>query len=110
MRSCSQRCWRSGLPFTVVFLPLGVYYVGHLQEFAAHYDQGGVTEAASPVRELLRSFYRTLQSPFFFGDSLWRHNVSGSSFLNPPVAFACFLGLLLALASVAHRLRLIDAV
>jgi 4-amino-4-deoxy-L-arabinose transferase-like glycosyltransferase len=92
-----------------VFLPLGLYYVGHLQEFAARYDQVGVTAAASPVRELLRSFYRTLQSPFFFGDGLWRHNVSGSPFLNPLVAFACFLGLLLALASVAHRLRLIDA-
>jgi hypothetical protein len=92
-----------------VFLPLGLYYLGHLQEFAARYDQVGVTAAASPVRELLRSFYRTLQSPFFFGDGLWRHNVSGSPFLHPLVAFACFLGLLLAIGSVAHRLRLIDA-
>ena len=92
-----------------VFLPLGLYYIGHLQEFAARYNQVGVTASASPVRELLRSLYRTLQSPFFFGDALWRHNVSGSPFLHPLVAFACFLGLLLALGSVAHRLRLIDA-
>jgi hypothetical protein len=95
--------------FAIVFLPLGIYYVGHLQEFAARYDQVGFTATASPVRELLRSFYRTLQSPFFFGDALWRHNISGSPFLYAPVAFACFLGLLLALASVAHRLRLINA-
>ena len=95
--------------FGIVFLPLGVYYIGHLQEFAARYDQVGFTAAGSPVRELLRSFYRTLQSPFFFGDGLWRHNVSGNAFLHPLVALACFLGLLLALASVAHRPRLIDA-
>jgi 4-amino-4-deoxy-L-arabinose transferase-like glycosyltransferase len=95
--------------FTVVFLPLGVYYIEHFQEFVARYDQVGFSEAASPVRELLRSLYRTLQSPFFFGDAQWRHNVSGSPFLNQLVAFACFLGLLLALASVAHRARLIDA-
>src|ERR1700722_9450697 len=92
-----------------VFLPLGLYCIGHLQEFAARYDQVGVTASASPVLQLLRSLYRTLQSPFFFGDALWRHNVSGSPFLHPLVAFACFLGLLLALGSVAHRLRLIDA-
>jgi 4-amino-4-deoxy-L-arabinose transferase-like glycosyltransferase len=95
--------------FVIVFLPLGIYYIGHLQEFAARYDQVGFTAAASPARELLRSFYRTVQSPFFFGDALWRHNVSGGPFQYPLVALACFLGLLLAAVSVAHRLRLIDA-
>jgi len=95
--------------FAVVFLPLGVYYLRHFQDFVGRYDQVGFTAAGSPVRELLRSFYRTLQSLFFFGDGMWRHNVSGGPFLDPLVAFACFLGLLLAAASVAHRGRLIEA-
>jgi 4-amino-4-deoxy-L-arabinose transferase-like glycosyltransferase len=95
--------------FAAAFIPLGAYYVLHLPEFLARYQQVGFSSSASPVRELLRSFYRTLQSPFFFGDGTWRHNVSGAPFLNPLVAFACFLGLLLAFTSVAHRARLIRA-
>ena len=95
--------------FGVTFAPLALYYVRHLQEFFTRYNEVGFTSAPSPVRELLRSFFRTLQSPFFFGDGTWRHNVSDAALLHPLVAFACFLGFLLAFASVAHRLRLIRA-
>ena len=93
--------------FAVVFAPLALYYVQHLGEFFQRYNQVGFSSAASPARELARSFYRTLQSPFFFGDGTWRHNVSDAPFLNPLVSLACFLGLLLAFASVAHRVGLI---
>jgi len=98
-----------GVASGATFLPLALYYVQHFREFFTRYDQVGFTSAASPVWELMRSLFRTLQSPFFFGDGTWRHNVSDSPLLHPLVAFACFLGLLLALASVADRLRLVSA-
>lgn len=89
----------------LVFAPLAFYYVTHLNEFFDRYDMVGFTSAASPLRELLRSLYRTAQSPFFFGDGNWRHNISDAAMLHPLVALSLFIGLLFCAVSLMRSLR-----
>lgn len=78
--------------FMVVSSPLAIYYVDHLKEFLVRYNEVGFTAAGSPLEELLRSSYRTVQSVIFFGDGNWRHNVSGAALLHPFVAVLSILG------------------
>ena len=94
--------------FSAVFLPLGVYYWSHAHQFAARYDKVGFTVAASPMQALLRSAIRTLQAPFLFGAGNWVHAISYAPLLHPFVGLACFIGFLLAVCSIAHRIRLLS--
>jgi len=93
--------WRRALVFLIVAFivgaPIGWYFVQHPADFFGRTSEISITNAASPVHDLLVNIGKTALMFNFHGDNNWRQNVAGAPELWWPVGLLFLLGLVLGI-------------
>lgn len=89
----------------LVLMPLMLYFASHPGEFAGRSTQVSVFTAESPVLAVAKNIALTLGMFFVYGDTNWRHNLSGQPILFWPVAALFAAGLLRTVWRAWHTYR-----
>ncbi len=80
----------------VVALPIGLYFLGHPEDFTGRGGQVSIFSAEQPLVAFAKSNALTLGMFFVHGDCNWRHNLPCKPELNPIVAFFFVVGIVTA--------------
>lgn len=80
--------------------PIASYFYQHPEYFMGRSTQVSVLNSASPLKTTAWSLFKTLGEFNIYGDSNWRHNLSGQPLLLYPVGLLFLLGFGWCLASV----------
>ncbi len=98
-----ERLWR-WVVFTifaiVTVFPIAKYFYQHPEYFMGRSTQVSVLTSASPLKAAAWSLIKTLGEFNVYGDSNWRHNLSGQPLLSYPVGLLFLLGLGWCLVSI----------
>ncbi len=85
-------------------LPLGIYFLGHPQDFFGRTSQvsifAGPLPAGGPLANLGINIAKTTGMFFWQGDSNWRHNFSGMPELWWPVAILFLIGFIISIKNL----------
>jgi len=84
----------------IVATPIGIYFAQNPGSFFGRTSQISVTNASSPVYDLLVNIGKTAMMFNFHGDNNWRQNVSGAPELFWPVGILFILGIILTIAAL----------
>ena len=76
----------------IVALPIGIYFLKNPQDFVGRATSVSIFTTKNPAKELCKSFILHLGMFNFYGDSNWRHNISGSPILFWPVGILFLIG------------------
>lgn len=79
----------------IATLPLIFYFIQNPQDFLGRTTQVSIFSAGSPLQNLFLNSVKTMGMFFVYGDSNWRHNLSGNPEIFFPVAMCFGLALLL---------------
>jgi 4-amino-4-deoxy-L-arabinose transferase-like glycosyltransferase len=85
-----------GVTFLVA-LPIGLYYLQNPADFMGRTTQVSVFSSPTAFRDLGMNVVKTIGMFFAEGDGNWRHNISGSPALLPPVALLFLIGIIIAI-------------
>lgn len=86
---------------TFIFaLPIGVYFLFHLQDFFGRAGGVSVFSQTNPLLIFLKSLIIHLGMFNFYGDANWRHNFSTSPELLWPVGIFFLIGLILTIREI----------
>jgi 4-amino-4-deoxy-L-arabinose transferase-like glycosyltransferase len=102
--------WRRAIIFliaaVIIGAPIGIYYVQHPADFFGRTSQISVTNASSPVHDILVNVGKTALMFNFHGDNNWRQNVSGAPELWWPVGILFLIGIVLSFIWIWRWLKL----
>ncbi len=103
------RFWQRAIVFLVVeFIvgaPIGWYFVRHPADFFGRTSEISVTNAASPVHDLLVNLGKTALMFNVHGDNNWRQNISGAPELWWPVGILFLIGIILGIIWLIGGIR-----
>jgi len=104
------RFWQRALVFLavafIVGAPIGWYFIQHPADFFGRTSEISITNAASPIHDLLVNVGKTALMFNFHGDYNWRQNVSGAPQLWWPIGILFLLGLALGIIWLIRWLAL----
>lgn len=86
-------------------LPLGIYFLAHPADFFGRAADVSILKQGSPLLELGKSFLGHLAMFNFYGDSNWRHNLSGSPELLWPVGIFFLVGIIASFKNIFSGLK-----
>lgn len=92
-----------GITALIIFLPLGIYFINHPEDFMGRTAQVSIFEEASPIMSLAVNTIKTIGMFFIYGDANWRHNLSGTPQLVWPVGICFALGILFVLLKTIKK-------
>lgn len=92
------------LTVIITTLPIGLYFLGHIEDFLKHEGRPiSVFAQEQPLKELATSVVNTLAMFNFVGDHNQRHNIPGSPQLVLPIGLLFAVGFLRELAHWLSR-------
>lgn len=87
----------------IVGLPIGIYFLQNPQDFFGRAAGVSVLTAKNPLVQLGESIVLNFGMFNFYGDSNWRHNLSGSPELLWPVGILFIIGIIISLKGLIKR-------
>jgi 4-amino-4-deoxy-L-arabinose transferase-like glycosyltransferase len=81
----------------LVALPIGLYFLQNPQDFIGRATPISIFATENPIKEFGKSLILHLGMFNFYGDSNWRHNLSGSPMLFWPVGILFLIGFALSI-------------
>jgi 4-amino-4-deoxy-L-arabinose transferase-like glycosyltransferase len=108
---CDFKRWLSqiaafAVPATIVFAPLGFYFLTHPQAFSVRISQVSLFNPELTQGNVLGTFWRATRLAFGMlslrGDPLWRFNIPGKPIFSWPLSFFLLLGLVSSLVKLVR--------
>jgi 4-amino-4-deoxy-L-arabinose transferase-like glycosyltransferase len=94
------------VPATIVFAPLGFYFLTHPQAFSVRISQVSLLNPQLNQGNVLGTFWRAARLAFgmisLHGEPLWRFNIPGKPVFSWPLSFFLLLGLALSLVKLVR--------
>lgn len=87
----------------IATIPLGLYFLNHPQDFMGRTTQISIFASQSPILNLIKNTFITLQMFFFAGDFNWRHNYAGFPQLFPVVAVMFLIGIIFTIKKIFKK-------
>lgn len=84
----------------IVSIPLITYFAENPQDFLGRTSQVSVFSGSAPLKDLGLNVIKTIGMFFVYGDSNWRHNLSGMPELFWPVAIFFAIGIIIGITSL----------
>lgn len=103
-----ENYYKFDLWFLVVFfvaLPIGLYFLGHPQDFAGRMGGVSVFAQKNPILSFSESFIKHLGMFNFFGDPNWRHNLAGSPMLPFPLGILFIIGIIISFKEILSSIK-----
>jgi len=82
------------LVILLVALPIGIYFLGHPQDFMGRAAGVSIFKQENPVKAGILSLVSHLGMFNFHGDANWRHNFAGSPMLFWPIGILFLIGVI----------------
>ncbi len=87
----------------IVSIPLIIYFAENPQDFLGRTSQVSIFSGGSPLKDLGLNIIKTAGMFFVYGDSNWRHNLSGAPELFWPVALFFAIGIIAGIKKTFFR-------
>jgi hypothetical protein len=87
----------------LISLPLIFYFIQNPQDFLGRTTQVSIFSSGAPLQNLFLNSIKTMGMFFVYGDSNWRHNLSGNPEIFFPVAICFGLALLLGVIALIKK-------
>ncbi|PIQ70494.1 hypothetical protein COV89_00140 [Candidatus Shapirobacteria bacterium CG11_big_fil_rev_8_21_14_0_20_40_12] len=87
----------------IIALPIGLYFLQNPQDFLGRSSQISIFAGQSPTLALGFNIVKTVGMFFVWGDSNWRHNLSGAPELWWPTAILFLIGIIAGLNNIAKN-------
>ncbi len=88
-----------------VALPIGLYFLGHSQDFMSRMTGISVFSQKNPILSFFESFIKHLGMFNFFGDPNWRHNIAGSPMLPFPLGILFIVGIIISFKEILSSIK-----
>jgi len=103
--------WKRVLRFSALFvlgsiiisIPLIIYFAQNPQDFLGRTSQVSIFSNGSPLKDLGLNIVKTIGMFFVYGDSNWRHNLSGAPELFWPVAIFFAYGIIIGIKTIFKK-------
>ncbi len=87
----------------IVSLPLIIYFAQNPQDFLGRTSQISIFSGGSPLKDLGLNIIKTIGMFFVYGDSNWRHNLSGAPELFLPIAIFLVIGIVVGIKKIFKK-------
>jgi len=87
----------------IVSIPLIIYFAQNPQDFLGRTSQVSIFSGGSPLKDLGINIMKTIGMFFVYGDSNWRHNLSGAPELFWPVALFFAIGIIVGIKIIFEK-------
>ncbi|MEW6617208.1 MAG: hypothetical protein AB1333_02190 [Patescibacteria group bacterium] len=87
----------------IISIPLIIYFAQNPQDFLGRTSQVSIFSGESPLKDLGLNVTKTIGMFFVYGDSNWRHNLSGTPELFWPIAIFFAIGIIAGITTILKK-------